>query len=92
MMLTEPKGRVAGTLTFRWAAVEQAASYIVLVKAADADAVEILRPVRELFLRPSDTEASNLTPGDYTWTVEARSSKGQLIGYGEGAFTVLEGE
>ena len=89
MMLTEPRGRVSGNLTFRWASVDQAASYIVLVKAVGDDEIEILRPVRELYLRPSDTEASNLNPGDYTWTVEARSSKGQLIGYGESSFTIL---
>jgi len=92
MTLTEPRGRVDRSVTFRWRGVEGAASYIVLVKAADLDEVEILRPVREHYLQPSDTEASNLNPGSYTWSVEARSPKGQLIGYGESSFTISPGE
>jgi hypothetical protein len=44
--------------------------------------------VRETFLRPSETEFSNLNPGAFTWSVEARSAKGQLIGYGEASFTI----
>lgn len=88
MVLKEPRGTVDRDLTFRWEPVATASSYILLVKAASVDEVEILRPVRETFLRPSETEVANLNPGAYTWTVEARSAKGQLIGYGEGAFTI----
>ena len=88
MVLTEPRGTVDRDVTFRWEPVGTAASYILLVKAANVDEVEILRPVRETFLRPSETETANLNPGAYTWTVEARSSQGKLIGYGEGAFTI----
>ncbi len=88
MVLTEPVGSVDSDLTFRWGRVELAASYIVLVTSVDGDEVEILRPVRETFLRPSETEFSNLNPGAFTWSVEARSAKGQLIGYGEASFTI----
>ena len=38
--------------------------------------------------KPSETEVSNLNPGTFTWSVEARSDKGQMIGYGEGSFTI----
>ena len=88
MSLKEPLGTVDRDLTFRWDAVEGAASYILLVTARDRDEVELLRPVRETYLKPTETEAANLNPGSYAWTVEARSSKGQLIGYGEGAFSI----
>lgn len=88
MTLTEPKGRVDRDLTFRWARVETAASYIVLVTSVEHKEVEILRPVHDTFLKPSDTEVADLNPGSYTWTVEARSDKGQLIGYGEGSFSI----
>jgi hypothetical protein len=92
MTLRGPRGEVDRNVVFRWAQIEGAASYIVLVKAADRDEVEILRPVRDLFLQPSETEASNLNPGSYTWSVEARSPQGLLIGYGETTFTVPPGE
>jgi hypothetical protein len=88
MMLTEPRGRVDRDLTFRWGRVDTAASYIVLVTSVDHKEVEILRPVHDTYLKPSDTEVADLNPGSYTWTVEARSDKGQLIGYGEGSFTI----
>jgi hypothetical protein len=88
MTLTEPKGNVDRNLTFRWARVDAAASYIVLVTSVEHKEVEILRPVHDTFLRPSDTEAADLNPGSYTWTVEARSDRGQLIGYGEGSFRI----
>jgi hypothetical protein len=92
MTLTEPKGEVDRSLTFRWARVDDAASYIILVKAAEGDEVELLRSVHDPFLQPTDTEASNFNPGSYTWSVEARSAKGQLIGYGEGSFRIPAGE
>jgi len=92
MVLKEPVGSVDRDLTFRWNRVERAASYILLVTASDRDEVEILRPVRETFLKPSETEFSNLNPGSYTWAVEARSAKGQLIGYGEASFSISGSE
>ena len=88
MVLREPQGTVDRDLTFRWNRVEGAASYILLVTARDREEVELLRPVRETFLKPSETEISNFNPGSYAWTVEARSAKGQLIGYGEGSFAI----
>ena len=88
MVLKEPLGTVDRDLTFRWNRVEGAASYILLVTARDREEVELLRPVRETFLKPSETEISNLNPGSYAWTVEARSAKGQLIGYGEASFAI----
>jgi hypothetical protein len=88
MVLKEPLGTVDRDLTFRWNRVDGAASYILLVTARDREEVELLRPVRETFLKPSETEISNFNPGSYAWTVEARSSKGQLIGYGEGSFAI----
>ena len=88
MRLTEPRGEVDDAPVFRWDKVDGAASYIIQVRLAERDEVELLRPVRENFLQPSESEASDLTPGGYTWSVEARSSTGTLIGYGEGAFTV----
>ena len=91
MALKEPLGTVDRDLTFRWNRVEGAASYILLVTARDRDEVELLRPVRETFLKPSETEISNFNPGSYAWTVEARSAKGQLIGYGEGSFAISTG-
>src|SRR5262245_11033827 len=92
MTLNGPRGEVPRAVTFRWARVEGAVSYVVLVRASDRDEVELIRSVRDLFLQPTDTEASNLNPGTYTWSVEARSEKGQLVGYGESTFTVSPGE
>ena len=92
MVLKEPLGNVDRNLTFRWNRVDSAASYILLVTAADRDEVELLRPVREAFLKPTETEISNFNPGAYAWTVEARSAKGQLIGYGEASFTIGSGD
>jgi hypothetical protein len=92
MVLTEPVGNVDRDLTFRWSRVEGAVSYILLVTATDRNEVEILRPVRETFLRPSETEFANLNPGAFTWAVEARSAKGQLIGYGESSFSIAAGD
>ena len=88
MVLREPMGTVDRDFTFRWNAVEGAASYILYVTARERDEVELLRPVRETFLRPSETEVSNFNPGLYAWTVEARSARGQLIGYGEASFAI----
>jgi hypothetical protein len=88
MDLKEPLGTVSRDFTFRWNAVEGAVSYILFVKARESDEVELLRPVRETFLKPSETEVANFNPGAYSWTVEARSSRGQLIGYGEGTFAI----
>jgi hypothetical protein len=68
--------------------VDGAASYILLVTSHDRNEVELLRPVRETFLKPSETEFANFNPGSYAWTVEARSAKGQLIGYGEASFSI----
>jgi hypothetical protein len=92
MVLKEPLGRVDRDFTFRWNRVEHAASYILLVTSRDRDEVELLRPVRETYLRPSETEVSNFNPGSYAWTVEARSAKGQLIGYGEAVFAISAGD
>jgi len=86
--LTEPRGVVSSVESFRWDKIEGAASYYVLVKAADRDESPILRPVRENFLKPTESEDADLVPGGYTWSVEARASRGTLIGYGEGTFTV----
>jgi hypothetical protein len=92
MDLKEPLGTVDRDFTFRWNEVDGAVSYILFVKARDEDEVELLRPVRENFLKPSETEVANFNPGSYSWTVEARSAKGQLIGYGEGAFAISEAD
>ena len=92
MVLTEPVGKVDRDLTFRLSRVEGAVSYILLVTATDSNEVEILRPVRDTYLRPTETEFSNLNPGAFTWAVEARSAKGQLIGYGEASFSISAGD
>ena len=92
MVLTEPVGNVDRNLTFRWSRVDGAVSYILLVTATERNEVVILRPVRETFLRPSETEFANLNPGAFTWAVEARSAKGQLIGYGEASFSIGTGD
>ena len=92
MVLREPLGTVDRAFTFRWNRVDGAASYILLVTARDRDEVELLRPVRETYLTPSETEVANFNPGAYAWTVEARSARGQLIGYGEGSFTISTGD
>jgi len=92
MVLKEPVGTVDRDLTFRWNRVQGAASYILLVKAHDRDEVELLRPVAETFLKPSESEIANFNPGSYVWTVEARSATEQLIGYGEGSFTISTGD
>jgi hypothetical protein len=86
--LIEPSGTVGERPLFRWDQVEGATSYVIQVRAAGRDEVELLRPVRETFLKPSETEAVELNPGDYTWSVEARSSSGTLMGYGEGKFSI----
>jgi hypothetical protein len=91
MMLKEPQGTVDRAFTFRWNRVDNAASYILQVKAQDRDEVELLRSVRENYLRPSESEAANFNPGAYVWTVEAQSARGQLIGHGEGSFTIPAG-
>jgi len=92
MDLKEPMGTVDRDLTFRWNRVNDAASYILLVTANDRDEVVLLRPVREAFLKPTETEVSNFNPGSYAWAVEARSAKGQMIGYGEASFTIGAGD
>jgi hypothetical protein len=92
MVLKEPLGNVDRDFTFRWNRVEGAASYIMLVTAKDRDEVELLRPVRETYLKPTETEVSNFNPGSYAWTVEARSAKGRLIGYGEASFSISAGD
>jgi|SoiMethySBSTD1v2_1073268.scaffolds.fasta_scaffold167132_2 hypothetical protein len=91
MQLLEPRGAVEGTLLFRWNPIDGAASYTVQVRAAGRDEIELIRPVRETFLRPSESESVELTPGDYTWSVEARGSTNTLIGYGEGTFSIALG-
>ena len=88
MVLKEPLGTVDRDLTFRWNRVQGATSYILLVKARDRDEVELLRPVGEPFLKPSESEIANFNPGSYVWTVEARSATEQLIGYGEAKFVI----
>jgi hypothetical protein len=92
MALKEPLGQVDRDLTFRWNAVDGAISYILIVTARDPDEVVLLRPVRETFLKPTETEVSNFNPGSYSWTVEAHSAKGQLVGYGEGSFAISVGD
>ncbi|HEX4825281.1 MAG TPA: hypothetical protein VFV19_13325 [Candidatus Polarisedimenticolaceae bacterium] len=91
MTLSGPRGAVDRNVVFRWARVEGADSYIVWVKG-DGDEDEFIRPVHDTFLQPSDTEVSNLNPGTYTWSVEARSPQGQPIGYGEAKFTIPPGQ
>jgi len=90
--LKEPLGAVSRDLTFRWDRVDGAASYILLVTAKDSAEVVLLRPVRETYLRPTETEISNFNPGEYAWAVEARSSNGQLIGYGEASLAIGAGD
>jgi hypothetical protein len=86
--LAEPMGTVSSVDAFRWDAIDGAASYYVLVKAVDRDETPILRPVRETFLKPTESEDADLVPGAYTWSVEARGSTGTLVGYGEGSFKI----
>ena len=59
MVLKEPLGTVDRDLTFRWNRVQGATSYILLVKTRDRDEVELLRPVGEPFLKPSESEIAN---------------------------------
>jgi hypothetical protein len=92
MTLKEPRGTVDRDFTFRWNRVQGATSYVLFVTAHERDEVELVRPVRETYLKPSETEISNFNPGSYAWTVEARSARGQLIGYGEATFTIAAGE
>jgi hypothetical protein len=88
MILKEPLGTVDRDFTFRWNRVQGARSYILLVRAHDRDEVELLRPVTEPYLKPSESEIANFNPGSYVWTVEARSATEQLIGFGEGNFAI----
>lgn len=90
MRLTEPYGTVDDAGLFRWEATDAAASYVVTVKAATRNEYQIVRSVTESFLKPSETELADLTPGDYLWSVEARSRAGTPIGYGEGRFSIRE--
>jgi hypothetical protein len=90
MSLREPLGSVDRNFTFRWLPIDGAASYTLSVTAAGDDEVELLRPVHETYLKPSETELANLSAGSYRWTIEARSSRGQLMGYGQGAFTLAD--
>jgi len=91
MTLNGPRGEVDRNVVFRWARVDGAASYIVWVKG-DGGEDEILRSVHDSYLQPAETEFANLNPGTYTWSVEARSGQGQLIGYGEAKFTIPPGQ
>ena len=88
LRLIEPRGEVDDAPVFRWDKVDGATTYIVQVRAAGRDEIELLRPVRETYLQPSESEAADLANGSYTWSVEARGISGTLIGYGEGAFTI----
>ena len=92
MTLREPVGTVSRDLTFRWDRVHGAAKYILIVTSRDQDEVELMRPVKETFLKPSETEVSNFNPGWYAWTVEARSGSEQLLGYGNASFAISAGE
>jgi hypothetical protein len=92
MVLREPLGTVDRDFTFRWNRVPGARTYILLVRAHDRDEVELLRPVDDPYLKPSESEISNFNPGSYVWTVEARSASEQLIGYGEGKFEISTGD
>lgn len=89
IQLTEPLSTVHGFPTFRWMPMDAAATYIVLVKPDFMDEVALLRPVRETYLQPSESESINFSPGRYTWSVEARSAKGTLIGYGDASFEIV---
>jgi hypothetical protein len=91
MTLNGPRGEVDRNVVFRWAPVDGAASYIVWVKG-DGDEDELIRPVHDNFLQPSETELANLNPGTYTWSVEARSPQNQPIGYGQAKFTIPTGQ
>lgn len=86
--LAEPRGVVSSVEEFRWDKIDGTANYIVMVRAADRGESPILRPVDVNVLKPTESEDVDLVPGAYTWSVEARSERGTLVGYGEGAFTI----
>lgn len=71
--------------------MEGAASYLLVATAKDREDVVLSRPVREVFLKPTESDVVNFNPGAYTWTVEARSPSGRLIGYGESSFSIGAG-
>jgi len=73
---------------FRWTALEGAASYVVTVKEKEHGEVVIQRPVAVPYLTPTDVESSDLVPGRYLWTIEARRSDGTRAGTAATEFSI----
>lgn len=73
---------------FRWSALQGAASYVVTVKEKEQGEVVIQRPVAVPYLTPTDVESSDLVPGRYLWTIEARRADGTRAGSAETEFTI----
>jgi hypothetical protein len=73
---------------FRWAALQGAASYVVTVREKETGEVVIERPVSVPYLTPTDGESSNLVPGGYRWTIEARRADGTRAGSAETEFVI----
>lgn len=74
--------------SFRWAALEGAASYVVTVREKERGDVAIQRPVSVPYLTPTDVESSDLVPGRYVWTIEARRADGTRLGSAETEFAI----
>jgi hypothetical protein len=73
---------------FRWAPLAGAASYVVTVKEKEHGDVVIQRPVSAPYLTPTDVESSDLVPGRYLWTIEARRADGTRAGSAETEFAI----
>ncbi len=73
---------------FRWAALRGAASYVVTVREKETGDVVIQRPVSVPYLTPTDVESSDLVPGRYLWTIDARRADGTRAGSAESEFVI----
>ncbi len=89
--LGEPRGTLEQPpRIFRWSAIPGATSYIVAVTEIGTGEVVLLRPVRDVFVAPSDVEGANFVPGRYAWYVEALGRDGTTVARTDATFAILE--
>lgn len=87
--MAEPSGTLPeAPSSFHWVAVDGATSYVVTVRTARGEAI-LTRPIDRTMMLPTDVERAYLLPGDYTWAVEARDDRMNLMARGEAGFRVL---
>ena len=86
--LTDPRGEIEGPPeAFRWRGRQGAASYVVTVRRASGD-VLILQQAEQPWMVPAVADRALMTPGEYSWSVEARGRDGSRVGNGEATFEI----